>query len=218
MDVSTVIAIIGGIALLVGVFGGGIELKELKVPPINSVLRVISFIVGALLIMAAVIVSKPEFLNLIAAKPSGTVTLPTTDSTSTATEIPTFTETPNWAISFEYRFPAGFWSVGTHEYTLEGSCPNLKDASGIWTNTFDVAENAPLLPGDVYFRLGGLRDASLDAQTVERINPQQTTTAAWSLIEMPQSDAELAVRDCTVTITWDGGIPKQLTSGLPFQR
>lgn len=81
MDVSTVIAIIGGIALLVGVFGGGIELKELKVPPINSTLRIISFVLGVILIVGAVIVSKPEFLSLIPAQPSGSVTIPTPDPT-----------------------------------------------------------------------------------------------------------------------------------------
>ena len=81
MDVSAVIAIIGGIALLVGVFGGGVQLKELTIPPINSAFRIISFVLGVILIIAAVIVSKPEFLSLIPAQPSGSVNGPSIDPT-----------------------------------------------------------------------------------------------------------------------------------------
>lgn len=81
MDVSTVIAIVGGIALLVGVFGGGVQLKELVIPPINSTFRIVSFVLGVILIIGAVIVSRPEFLNLIPAQPSGSVTIPSPDPT-----------------------------------------------------------------------------------------------------------------------------------------
>jgi len=76
MDVSAIIAIIGGIALLVGVFGGGVQLEKLVIPPINSTLRIVSFVIGVILIIGAVIVSKPEFLNLIPAEPSGSITVP----------------------------------------------------------------------------------------------------------------------------------------------
>ena len=146
---------------------------------------------------------------------------PISASTSIITTTPITTETLNWAISFEYRFPAGFWSVGTHQYTLESQCPNI-DISGTHggsiTQTFEVSQSAALLPGDVYLRLSGLRDGPIEGNTIDKISPSQTTTAVWSLIETPQSDAELAGRDCTITVTWDGGIPKQLTPGLPFQR
>ena len=81
MDVSAIIAIIGGIALLVGVFGGGIEIKEFKVPQIQAAFRIISFAVGVILILVAVITSKPEFLSLIPAKPAGTVVVALPDPT-----------------------------------------------------------------------------------------------------------------------------------------
>lgn len=54
-------------------------MKELIIPPINSTFRIISFVLGAILIIGAVIVSKPEFLNLIPAQPSGSVTIPSPD-------------------------------------------------------------------------------------------------------------------------------------------
>ena len=133
------------------------------------------------------------------------------------------TETPNWAISFEYRFPAGFWAAGTHEYTLGFNCPNIKDLDsnpfiGERTNSFIVSQDAGLLSGDVYFRGSGLWDGQIEGNFVDQIHPQQTTAAAWSLIEMTQPEAQLAPRDCIITITWDGGTPKQLTPGSPFQR
>ena len=128
------------------------------------------------------------------------------------------TETANWAIIFEYRFPSSFWSVGTHEYTLDSECPKLEGLNGSWTNTFNVSENVTLLSGDVYLRLVGLREDQLPSTPIESINPLQTTTAAFTIIDATQSEAELAFTDCKVSISWDGGTPKELTPGLPFER
>lgn len=81
MDVSAIIAIIGGIALLVGVFGGGVQLEKLVIPPVNLTIRIVSFALGIILLIGAVIVSKPEFLNLIPAQPAGSVTVQPPDPT-----------------------------------------------------------------------------------------------------------------------------------------
>jgi len=147
----------------------------------------------------------------------------TAPATLSSTEIPTITETPNWAISFEYQFPSNPWSVGMHEYTIENSCPNVDiDGTGTHsashTQTFEVSESAAVLPGNAYLRISGLTDKPLDAQLLENIKPLQTTIAVWTLIGMTQAQAELAVTDCTVTVSWDGGTAKQLQPGLPFQR
>jgi|GEM_PF-5342586 hypothetical protein len=134
------------------------------------------------------------------------------------TNTPSSTDTPNWAIIFEYRFPAGFWSVGTHEYTIESDCPII-DSSGLWTNQFRVSESAQLIPGDIYLRIAGLKDKHLPegSQTFDVIHPMQTTSAGFVIFEVTQSDTELAFRECVITIMWDGGEPKQLTPNLPFQ-
>lgn len=62
MDVSAVIAVIGGIALLVGIFGGGVEAEKIKIPTINSWVRVISVITGIALITTSAILANPELL------------------------------------------------------------------------------------------------------------------------------------------------------------
>lgn len=181
-------------------------------------------------------VSVPISVELISSQNLGCVstsnsvpTNPPTSSPSTSTQntlvstdtpLPLLetTETPNWAIIFEYRFPAGFWSAGTHEYTLDSVCPNLEGLSGSWTNTFNVSTNVALFPGDVYLRLVGLREEALPSTPIESINPSQTTTAAFTVIDSTHSEAELAFTDCKVSIRWDGGISKNLTPGLPFER
>ena len=54
MDVSAVIATVGGIALMVGILGGGIEAERIKVPIIPKLPRLISGLVGAILIITSV--------------------------------------------------------------------------------------------------------------------------------------------------------------------
>jgi hypothetical protein len=54
MDLPTVLAITGGIALLVGLFGGGIKAKEIEVPKIPVRPRIISSLVGLMLIGVAI--------------------------------------------------------------------------------------------------------------------------------------------------------------------
>jgi hypothetical protein len=180
-------------------------------------------IIGVLAIIILLLlgwrITKLQFLGVELAPPeTPTLTPFATNTSEIPSSIPEMTELTNWAITFSYRFPSGFWSIGTHEYTLENDCPNLKDGSGSWTKTFDVSENAALLSGDVYLRLSGLRDGPLESNSIESINPMQTTTASMSLIEMTRSDAELAFKDCKVTVRWDGTSPQLLTPGLPFER
>lgn len=217
MTISTLLYVLAGILMIFIIASIAITRKF----SLSDAIALLGIIVSIIFAQSISRVNSPS--PIYSQTPESIATSLSTNPATRSSATNSVTETPNWAIIFEYRFPAGFWSIGTHEYTLEGNCPNLKDTDGnplygIWTQTFDVAENAALLPGDVYFRLSGLRDAPLDAQVVERINPQQTTTAAWSLIEMTQFDAELAVTDCTVTISWDGGTSKSLKPGLPFQR
>jgi len=60
VSVAVVITVIGGIALLVGIFGGGIKLERIEIPPIHPIIRIISSIVGVALIALAISLSAPE--------------------------------------------------------------------------------------------------------------------------------------------------------------
>lgn len=137
-------------------------------------------------------------------------------------QAPCPTQTPpeeNWAVTFIYHFPPYFWSSGTHQYTFEHICPNVPDDSGNYgskTNNFDVTTNAPVLAGEVYLRLNGLRDGPLEGQPIESINPAQPTAAAFNWINGTFADIELHAKDCRITISWDGGAPQALTPGELF--
>ncbi len=65
MGVEAILAIVGGIALLVGIFGGGVKAKEIEIPSIHAGLRVISALTGIALIVIAIFLSRPELLPAI---------------------------------------------------------------------------------------------------------------------------------------------------------
>lgn len=60
MEPMAIVVIIGGIALLVGLFGGGIKVKEFEVPQLPGWVRCLSGLVGVLLIAIAIWLSAQE--------------------------------------------------------------------------------------------------------------------------------------------------------------
>jgi hypothetical protein len=150
--------------------------------------------------------------------PFVTTFLSTRTPISATTPTLSATEASNWAIVFEYQFPADFWTVGTHEYTLESDCPSIQGSSGTRTQMFEVSEDATLLSNKVYLRVSGLRDSTIEGASVAQIHPSQSTSAVFSLIDATRSEAELAMGNCRVTVKWDGQSPIFLTPGLPFRR
>jgi len=57
----TVIVLIGGIIFLfIGVVGGGVQIEKIRLPVLPTVWRLASFLVGCVLIIAALILPKPE--------------------------------------------------------------------------------------------------------------------------------------------------------------
>ena len=60
MEVSSIIAGIGGVALLAGIFGGGIDVEKFKIPAISTQIRILSVIVGIVLLIIAIVLSHPN--------------------------------------------------------------------------------------------------------------------------------------------------------------
>lgn len=60
MEVYAVIASIGGVALLAGIFGGGIDVKEVKIPSIPPQIRILSSFVGIVLLVVSILLSNPN--------------------------------------------------------------------------------------------------------------------------------------------------------------
>jgi len=116
MNIETVLATGGVVALLVGIFGGGVEAANVKIPPIPGRLRGVSALTGIILIVIAIFLSKPELLLVVLPTQQQTTqftqqvtpnqqTAPTTEPTSTfeLTSIPpspaTIRRSPEQAVS-----------------------------------------------------------------------------------------------------------------------
>ena len=136
------------------------------------------------------------------------------------TPAPPLPQDGNWILSFEYRFPASFWTPGLHTYTLALSCPHLSEPFDPkqWTQTFEVSENNQLLPNSTYLRITGLRTGPLTPYKVKSIHPDQATVAFIALTELTRADAELGIHDCTGVVNWDGNPQRVLVAKEIFQR
>lgn len=81
MDLPAILAVIGGIALLVGILGGGVEAKEIKIPSVSKQTRNLSTVLGIVLIGISILTYFLKPLN----DPGGNTSAPT-DTALTSTE------------------------------------------------------------------------------------------------------------------------------------
>jgi hypothetical protein len=170
-------------------------------------------IVGIAAIVACVagVLVVPEFRRWAGLEQSNP---PPTPTTVVGSQELVPAESTNWAFVLEYRFPAGFWSAGTHSYSFAWTCPN--EVPDSVTREFTVSDDFPPISGDVYLRWSSLRAGNPWGELVTGINPSQSTIAsvAWDMIT--KSQAEWRASNCTGTISWDGETTTSL-AGIPFQ-
>jgi len=92
LNLQIVLAITGSVALLVGIFGGGVKAKEIEVHKISASTRFFSSLVGIILIGTAIqlpsLTHPPEQPT---PTPIPSVTQPITETLPTATSVPTAT-------------------------------------------------------------------------------------------------------------------------------
>src|SRR4026207_765897 len=101
MTLPIVLAIAGSVALLIGLFGGGVKAKEIEVPTLARGPRILSSLLGIVLIGIAIWLSQTSSQQAVL--PTSTPIPPTEPAspiptnTSTPTDIPTNTptNTPN---------------------------------------------------------------------------------------------------------------------------
>ncbi len=126
----------------------------------------------------------------------------------------------NWAVTYGYVFPSGYWTNGQHAYTLELSCPFSDDPdfrTGTWSQSFKVSQTAQMISGTVYLRKSGLMDDILHGNPVSAINPSQNTAASFSFTELTESQAKGFGTNCEITIKPDNHSAYTLVAGLPYQ-
>ena len=94
-NIPLLLMLAGIVALLAGLFGGGITVKDYSIPKISTIPRVMSSLIGLVLIAAAVwLFARPAAPPPPAATPTSAAQLPTATATLTPTPEVTFTPPP----------------------------------------------------------------------------------------------------------------------------
>lgn len=125
-----------------------------------------------------------------------------------------------WALSFSYEFPAGFWPIGQHQYGIFIDCPELGQIENAGEyHLFQVTNAVAEFEAPVYLRLAGLSTGPLDPINLDAIHPDQQTVAVVTLLGIPEDQARAAASsaDCQMVIGWDQLKAADLAAGEPFQ-
>lgn len=68
MDSYIILILFGALLSLIGIVGGGFSIKEIKIPKVNTLSRVIASILGVLFILTGLYIENPDWLNFITGK------------------------------------------------------------------------------------------------------------------------------------------------------
>lgn len=122
-----------------------------------------------------------------------------------------------WAVRFTHDFPAGAWQEGSHVYALALACDAILDEP-MRTDPIDfVVAPGEVLDQEVYLRVVGLSHDTTGPPTVGGIDPQQSTTAALTIVGVSEDAATKAAESCAGAIFFDSADPLPLMPEPPFQ-
>lgn len=194
MTLPIVLAIAGSVALLVGLFGGGVKAKEIEVPKISPASRILSILMGVAMIGVATWLAFPTILPSSDATPAP-ITEPTA-GVPTSTRIPKF----GWAVYFEIAFKEGYWKLGTNSYEIIADCPDIESLGDIDKRIeFSVDENAQLFLNDVVeFHFFGIPSPNSGESNLLSINPNQKTKIILGYTNISLEQAIQAINECQV--------------------
>jgi Bacterial tandem repeat domain 1 len=114
MPIDTISFLLGGLLVAVSVLGGGIEVKELKIPAVGQTSRLLSFFAGLLFVGLAVYMRSPPILPV---KPTED---PTAPQVKEKKEAPAGAEWANarlYQMAFEQKI-----SEGLYPAKIQGKC------------------------------------------------------------------------------------------------
>ena len=113
MSIEMLSFLLGGLLVIVGLLGGGIEIRELKIRPINQITRVLSLIGGIAFIGLAI------FFN------SSTTTEPTMTGKEPQPKPVTGDPQHTWMTSAQYELAKNKQvREGFYPHKVEGRCQN----------------------------------------------------------------------------------------------
>jgi hypothetical protein len=164
MTIPLVLGIAGCVALLVGLFGGGVKVKELEIPTISTLPRILSTIIGVVLIGCGIWLSAPASLLTPVAIPT-IAPEPALAVTSIAPAIPT-------------QVPPSFHIVETSlradPFNYVGACPV--------TITFSGRISVVGGSGTISYKFLRNDGASAPIQTLNFVGPgSQDISETWQI-------------------------------------
>jgi hypothetical protein len=121
MTIPLVLGIAGCVALLVGLFGGGVSAKDVEIPKISTLPRILSVVLGIALIGSGIWLSSPPAPSLTPIASPTAVIEPTFAVTSIAPAIPT-------QVPASFRIVETFLRADPFDYV--GTCPVTITFSG----------------------------------------------------------------------------------------
>jgi hypothetical protein len=210
ITLQIVLAIAGSVALLVGLFGGGVKAKEIEVSKLSPVSRMFSIFIGIVMIGAATWLSFPCF----SASPDTTpkpIGQPMVEPPA-STPIPKF----GWAVYFEIALKEGFWKPGTNSYEILADCPDVEYFEDVdQRSEFSVDQNAQLFPNKVVeFHFFGIPSPNSGEPRLSSINPNQRTKIILGYTNIGSEQATQAINECQVkAIINDKGVAQMSPIG-----
>lgn len=162
--------------------------------------------VGALgaMIVLFLFMTNPEALPLLPTQEPATQSVP-----------PSPTPSPDWKLTFEYRFTSTNWETGSHPYQLQIRCPASGTAS--WSGSLTVSDSAELRFERVYLRTRGVYDQASGGAPVNTIHPNQSVGAAVTLSYQTLNEAEAARGSCEAHVRLGRGPWEPMQPLIPVQ-
>jgi hypothetical protein len=146
MDATSVIAMIGGIALLIGIFGGGVKAKEVEIPLIPTSIRILAGATGIILLGIAIWLS---IRSTVMSENTPQIALTSITTQNIPTQISTVAETTS-AITATNTFVPTSTPTIVSTNTLAPTdipMPNLESISGIWEGMDEGTVNGTPVSG-----------------------------------------------------------------------
>lgn len=154
-----------------------------------------------------------SLLGILIAAIWGPILLHKWTSTPTPTVEPT-SQSRDWYVIFELKFPPNYWTEGIHSYLFDAQCPFGINSTGEDESTysFTVGQTTQIQDSTVYIRRGGLFLSEIEGTSLGSfVHPFQETAAIYSPFALSFEDAERLQDECIVQIKIDNGTFVDLT-------
>ncbi len=131
--------------------------------------------------------------------------------------VPDNVASGSWAVRFTHDFPPGAWDQGGHAYQLALACDPILDEPLLTDSITFIVSPSEVFDQEIYLRVVGLSHDLMGPRTLTSIDPQQSTTAALTIVGASEDAAGQAAQSCAGAIYFDNEEPLPLLPEQPFR-